>query len=123
MIIENDEEHGLVLKEIERLVGREGPVAVIDNDWCNVLTTAAENYEEKRWPLPEPTMEEAAKFRSDENPPTTPGLKRFVLVEHQGSAAARKVLDHLWLTPEQAAQMNRDFHASNMRVYPEEETK
>lgn len=68
MIIENDEEHRLALAEIDRLSGRSRPGGVRPR-WCTVLVRAVCDYEDKHFPLPQPTEAEAKAFRAAEGGP------------------------------------------------------
>lgn len=67
MKIESRREHELALQEIDCLMTLMTD-AKEDAEWLSILARAVEDYEKIHFPIPEPTPEEAAAFRAEEDP-------------------------------------------------------
>lgn len=64
--IQTDEEHARLLAEAEALMRSDPQRDMPEGQRLSELADAIEAYEEKRWPFPEPTPEERAEFRRDQ---------------------------------------------------------
>jgi hypothetical protein len=64
----NDLEHELALIELDRLMKANPAPDSPDGVDLDTLAVLISEYEDKRFPIPKPTAEEAARFRADEEP-------------------------------------------------------
>jgi HTH-type transcriptional regulator/antitoxin HigA len=66
--IETEEEHTRALAELERLMDADPSADSTEGARLEALAAEIESYEEIHFRIPEPTPEEAAQFRADEEP-------------------------------------------------------
>ena len=67
-MIENDADHTRALAELDRLMDRDPTPDSTEGARLDQLSAEIEAYETAHFLIPEPTPEEAARFRADEEP-------------------------------------------------------
>lgn len=65
-IIKNGTDHALALHEVGRLMKLDPPLGSAESDRLALFAMLIEQYEKARFPIAEPTAEEAAAFRADQ---------------------------------------------------------